>query len=362
MNIFRIGRGVSKRLHRYFSYKSIEFMYRSNIRKKCKKNKCRPLTRSQKSEIKNYYASFGLKNIDTNWHRYYTHLTGNFYKEYIPEDLFYNVIIPNINMKIMYPALMDKNILNKTFSNVLQPEIVLKNINGIFIDGIDGRFLNFEEAIEKCKQNSKMVIKPSIDSGGGKNVVIFELKGDQTDYENMSIRELVEQFQKNFIIQRYFIQHEQLSLLNPTSVNTLRIKSLIFNNKVEILDCIIRIGNINSKVDNASQGGIYCMINPNGLLEKKAYNSDGSAFLNCANGLVLEGFVIPFLNQVKEDVKHLHEQVPYFKLISWDISINEQGETVLIEYNTIGQGYSEEYGPLFGDFTNEILNGCNISV
>ena len=118
MNFYTVNRGLNKRLHNYFSYQSRKAQYRSKIKKINKDFRCRSLSTEQIKEIKDYYASFRFKNISTNWHKFNTHFSGKFYKEYIPEDLFYNVIIPNLNMVKMHPALTDKNLLSKLFKGV----------------------------------------------------------------------------------------------------------------------------------------------------------------------------------------------------------------------------------------------------
>ena len=56
-------------------------------------------------------------------------------------------------------------------------------------------------------------------------------------------------------------------------------------------------------------------------------------------------------------VRSMHIKVPYFKIISWDIAINNFNLPVFIEYNTYNQGLEIQIpnGPLFGKFTDEIL-------
>jgi hypothetical protein len=56
-------------------------------------------------------------------------------------------------------------------------------------------------------------------------------------------------------------------------------------------------------------------------------------------------------------VKSMHHVVPHFRIISWDIGLNKENQPILIEYNTIGQGVDLQIanGPLFGEFTDEIL-------
>lgn len=363
MNFYTINRGVYKRLYRYFSYQATKYSSRKEIKDKIKKLKCKPLTKAQKKEIKNYYKSFGFKNISSDWHRLFTHINGDFHKEYIPQDFFYNVVEPSLNMYSMFPALMDKNLLDKIFTNVKQPKTIVKNINGIYLDGITGNFLNFNKVVNKCKQFSNLVIKPSLESGGGKNVNIINLnKEGITDLNGLTIEQLLVKHDKNFIIQELFTQHKQMSLLNPDSVNTIRFKTLYFKGEIVHLYSVVRVGGKGVKVDNTSQGGFFCKIDSEGKLFNKGYFGNGDFTLKTDSGLLLEGFQIPNYTNIRSVVLKLHEQIPYFKMVSWDISIDELKYPNLIEFNIVGQGFSEEFGPLFGKYTNEVLKNSELKL
>jgi len=364
MNFLTINRGVLRRLHGYVSYQIIKKHYRSRAKELVKNLQCRPLSKSQIKEIKNYYASFGFKDVNTEWHRYYTYISGKFHKEYIPVDFYITVIEPYLNMKIMDPALTDKNLLNKLFENIEQAETVIKNVNGVFLDANNKRILQFSEVLDVCKKYSKLIIKPSIESGGGKDIVVFEIDGIKTDYKGMSIKEVINQYETNFLIQRYFSQHENMNSLNPSSVNTLRIITLLINDKIELISITTRVGGLGSKVDNVSSGGIWIKVKDDGLLNNIGINSKGEEVKKTCVGLKFDGFKIPNYAEIIKEVKSLHLQVPYFKLVSWDIAICSEEKPVLIEYNVFSQSIDHQgvIGPFFGEFTDEILDNCKINM
>jgi len=363
MNIYSNSRGLFKRLHSFFSYKARMLQYKNKVKKAINYLDCAPLTNSQVSEVKEYYKSLGFKNINTDWHRYFTHVSGKFYKEYMPEDLFFNVVEPNLNMNKMLPALTDKNLLEKIFNNVKQPKTIIKNINGFFYDSKTNEIIQFDEVLKICNEFSKLIIKPSMDSFGGNNIIVFKLKDNKTDYNELSVGNLIKLYKKDFIIQEFLEQHEQMSLLNQSSVNTIRSTTLLINGEVEILRDIVRIGGKDSTVDNTSKGGIWCVIKPDGILREKGYFDPGEFVLETDSKVKLEGFEIPNYQKIKKVIKHLHKQIPYFKIVSWDIAIDREGNAVLIEYNVEGQGMDGQYayGPLFREFTDEILNSCSVN-
>ncbi len=57
-------------------------------------------------------------------------------------------------------------------------------------------------------------------------------------------------------------------------------------------------------------------------------------------------------------VKHCHERMGHFRLISWDVAIGENNEPILIEAN-LRNGECDFHqlnnGPLFGELTDRVL-------
>lgn len=363
-NFYTINKGISKRLLYYFSYQSMKVLCNSKISKIAKNSNSKPLSIKQIDEIREYYSSFGFKNINTKWHKVYTHLSGEFHKEYIPEDLFYNVIIPNLNMTKMQIALTDKNLLDKLFYGTKQPDTIIKNINGIYYENKKNEIIEIKEVLNECNKCSSLIIKPSVDSGGGKDVIVFNLKNGKTDYKNLTIHDLIKLYDKDFIIQKLIKQHKQMSLLNSSSVNTLRFVTLLINGGIEILATNIRIGGRESRVDNASQGGIWCKIKKNGCLSEKGFSKSLNFVLETDSKIKLKDFKIPNYVKAIEEVKRLHVQIPHFRFIAWDLAVDSSGEIVLIEYNVRAPGIDSQVTgkPIFNKFTNEILSQCELNL
>ena len=122
----------------------------------------------------------------------------------------------------------------------------------------------------------------------------------------------------------------------------------------------MRMGVGGEKVDNASKGGIACGIDENGMLKKYAHKLTGQKFeKHPTNGFVFEGYLLPSVDKAWALVKKAHLMVPHFKMVSWDVSILENGEPIMVEAN-LAKGTSELHqfcnGPLFGDDTKKILD------
>ncbi|MCH5278289.1 MAG: hypothetical protein J1E60_00690 [Christensenellaceae bacterium] len=170
---------------------------------------------------------------------------------------------------------------------------------------------------------------------------------------------MISDIKGDIIIQKPLKQHSELNKLNSTSVNTIRILSLLSRSGVKIYYSIIRMGINGAKVDNASSGGITCGIQEDGRLKEVGYSSNGRKYEKHPSlGIKFDSIVIPNYKCAVELVKKLHPRLPHFKLISWDIAIREDAVPVLIETN-IHYGELDFHqlnkGPLFGEDTQKIL-------
>ncbi len=312
------------------------------------------LTSTQKNEIKTFFESYGFKNVNCDWHRFYTNFSGNYFKSYIPESIFANNIEPALNNKLKSEALDDKNIFDFFLGKQNLPKSIVKCTNGCYY-GDNGR-LSFQKAADVCSKYDSFIIKPSIDSGGGRGVQKIELESEEN--RKNTVEELFSTYGLDFIVQEVIKQNEILASLNPTSINSMRILTYLREDEVVILSSVIRIGRKGQVVDNQNSGGIACGIDANGVLQKFGFNKAGEKFIKSDSGIKFAGFVIPQFEDILSKVKQHHEQLPYFKLISWDATVDVNNSILIIEYNCRGQGitmHQKANGPLFGKYSDEIL-------
>ncbi|MFP4845899.1 sugar-transfer associated ATP-grasp domain-containing protein [Winogradskyella sp. PE311] len=305
-------------------------------------------------EAKSFYKSKGYKLKNADWHRFYKYASGEFHKDYLPLDIFRPIMEPNLNRKLYWPALVDKNLTSRLFEGFNQPETVVSNLNGFYY--VDDIVVSKDLAAAACaKVKTQMIIKPTVDSGQGKMVKKFTMS-------NNKINELFKSYKKDFIIQKVVEQSTKLSKLNSTTLNTLRVVSYLDKKGgVNILTSYLRIGKPGSDTDNISIGGMACAINDDGTLHKRGFihrNEGGKSDLSkTPSGILLDGYKVPNYEGVKEMVKEMHPRVPMFKIISWDIGVDKNDRPILIEYNTFYQNIDMQMftGPFFGEFTDEIF-------
>lgn len=349
----------------YYQRQLVAFNSKMNSRKIIKdilrRNNIPKLEPHEVAQAKAFYKSKGYKLKNTYWHRFYKFANGEFHKDYLPLDIFRAIIEPNINRRLYWPALVDKNLTSNIFDKFNQPETVVSNINGFYY--MDNTMVKEAIAVDACNNaKAQLIIKPTVESGQGKMVKKFTLNNEISPHNNVDIIDLFKLYKKDFIVQKVVEQSKLLSTLNPTTLNTLRVVTYLDKTgTVNVLCTYLRIGKPGSDTDNISIGGIGCSVYNDGSLHSKGFGhrKDGgkSDITTAPSGVLLEGFKIPNYTAVSKMVKQMHIIIPMFKMVSWDIGIDKNDSPILIEYNTLYQSIDMQMfmGPFLGDFTDEIL-------
>ncbi|MBO4562937.1 MAG: hypothetical protein J5772_04915 [Clostridia bacterium] len=313
------------------------------------------LSDSQKRAVQEYWKSkFPVPSTFTyQYHAFYTAATGHFDVHYIPDNLYYCLIDIRLNNRQRAKAIDNKCLYAKVFPQAKQPEIIAYRMEQNWVDK-DYCSLSEKELSELLDAEEELVLKIANESMGGKGV--FFISG--SDKSNQ-VFDLIKQNNKDVVIQKVLKQHPELAKLNPDSVNTIRHLTFIENGKAKVYSSILRMGIDNSRVDNASSGGITCGITSSGQLKPVAYAVTGKKYdLHPSSGIAFDSITVPSFEESIRFVERLHESFPLFRLISWDIAIDENGEPLLIEPNLyVGEldFHQLNNGPLFGTDQERIL-------
>lgn len=271
---------------------------------------------------------------------------------YIPDDLYYGEMLPYFSNSQFRRFGEDKCYHNVWFPDIKRPATICKNIAGVYYSP-DMAPITFDDAVSLVLSfKDECLIKPSIDSGEGR-LIKFYRSGKRS---KMEIEKDFREMGANFIMQAAVKQHEVLSRMNPTSLNSIRVVTFFFEGKVHILSCILRIGAPNAKVDNVGAGGYACPIQMSGQLSSRAVNRKAEWVEESSSGIKFADVNIPKFDKIIETVKFAHKRLAHFKLIGWDMSVDTQGDPVLIEYNTCPGANQISCGPTFGDLTEKVLD------
>lgn len=311
------------------------------------------LTSSEISEITNKWKGVSHK-LSTGYlgHRIYKTLHG-FDPNYVPSCYFYPFIMRTLNDSDAVTAFSHKGMIPTYLSQLPQPQIVVNSIRGCLFDGAF-KLISKKKAIDIIKGiNTSLIIKPSTDTSSGKNVKIINENIDHSEIES-----IINSYNDNFVIQEIVKQSISTKRFNPTSLQTLRINTLLLNNHLSIERTIMRVGGANSIVDNLDAGGFMVDIDPNGQISKYGYSLDGIKH-ESSNGYTLESYSIPNFDKVVKLAQEAHLRFPQCKLIGWDIALDENDNPLILEANL---KYPSVVGvqlcgaPFFGNRTDEVID------
>lgn len=143
----------------------------------------------------------------------------------------------------------------------------------------------------------------------------------------------------SFLIQERIKQHPQMTVLCPSTLNTIRLQTVIDKSgRSHPFGAGLRIGRIWNSVDNWAKGGVFVGINmENGTLKslgmlKPQFGT--STKKHPDTEVIFDKFEIPFYKEAESLAVKLHQLLYRCHSIGWDIAITERGP-VFIEGNGI---------------------------
>lgn len=334
----------------YLNY--IQRWQKADYKKKVKETHPPRLTQEQKDQIKAYWGD--LYDSEAAYESFYNLFTESFDPRYLPENLYYLFIDPYLNKGQAAKILDDKNLYDYILHDIRRPRTVARIVEGELYDA------SFQPISPKtffflCNGYDKIIVKPSILTSSSSGIIIL----DKEEYGKLI--SFISNLRKedNYIFQEYIEQHEELSALHASSINTIRLLSLNWKGRTIVLSGIVRMGVNGSTVDNFTVGGIAVGIQDSGRLKKYAYNLSGRKFDRHPQGEYFDNHYVP---NYQDLVKLCKSLAPRFtsvsRLISWDFAIGKDGLPILIEVNLKCGGFDFHQltnGPVFGDIAKEIL-------
>ena len=126
---------------------------------------------------------------------------------------------------------------------------------------------------------------------------------------------------------------------------------------VYIQSAVLRISSPHMPYVTVRDGGFYVEIMEDGRLNPRAFDNRGG-WTDHGRGLYDDGFVMPSMDRVYEEVRRIHPRIGHIKCVGWDFAVDDQGDPVLIEFNAFpGLGCSQTTccRPIFGEQTDWIL-------
>ena len=317
----------------------------------------KPLTDKQEHDIEEFWTAVSgtrKRFFCHDWYEIYniTEPNPDKLKYYIPNDFYYAYVDGFFSDSRRCRVLDNKEYYELLFPEVAHPKTIIRRCGGIITDS-HYQMVDSSRAIALCKAAGEVIIKPSIESWGGASIQIWNV-----DQGEAALREILNSM-PYYVVQGILGQHPTLSAIHSLSINTIRVLTFIFEGQVHVLSKVLRMGAGTSRLDNASAGGMFCGVTPDGFLKDKAYDLYRRCYDQHPNGAQFAGVKLPSIDLICEQVKMLAPRLATAtRIVSWDYGVEEDGTPVLVEANLTMGGVNVHQvanGPIFGDMTEHVL-------
>ncbi len=305
-----------------------------------------------RQDVLPYWKKFGI-TPKRFWFEYYGSRDHIMDPRFIPADIYYNEILPYINDGQQRPGLTNKAYLEYLFSDVKQPETVILKIEGTYYDK-DRNIIDEEKAAAFCLERSgRLFLKVTFGTSGGGGIWVIS----PSEMSAGDIRKVFDEAGASFIVQEEIIQHPAFDKLNTSSVSTIRVISLLLEDKVYIESATLRVGSPNTPYVKVYDGGFNTEILEGGKLHPRVYSDNGKWFDN-GKSLFDDSFTVPSLDRIYDEVRRIHPRMGHFKCIGWDFAVDLNGDPIMIEQNvfpSLGCAQITRCKPIFNERTDWIL-------
>lgn len=207
-----------------------------------------------------------------------------------------------------------------------------------------------EEVLRHAISTGRLVVKPA-DSCGGRGVQLLACTSE------VEWRKTLEDF-KGQVVEECIRQDERMARWNPSSVNTVRVNTILRNGEVRIFTSFLRTGRAGSFVDNGLQGGIFANIDTfDGRINTDAYDEHPTNYpLHPDSGVPFSGERIPQWRELIDLCGRMARSMPGMTYIGWDMALTPDGwEPVeanrgefIAQQITLGRGLLQEFKQVCG--------------
>ena len=234
------------------------------------------------------------------WLHVYSAVTGEFREGWLPENYYYNVVVPKVNGE--YRRLSRLRGCNRIlFGGTAFPDLGY-TVNGIFYDS-EFQPVPWERMATYLSERAESVVFKADSSGWGRGIHFM----DSATVQPEAVRRL-----GNGVIQRRVVQHEVFDLFMPSSVATMRFGTVIGDDgRPSVRAAYLRFGRAaHSHVLAANQVRVAVGLT-DGRLAPEGFLSDWTPVdRHPDTGQVFDGHAIPQIGKCVATVLDLHARSP----------------------------------------------------
>lgn len=352
-------------MNEYFVEK--EFLSKNNINsdskfyKKFKKaNLLEDMDQDVIDEIHKYWQKHLNKKIDPTTGLAFYNLTGKVEPRVISQIEFNTDVWLMLNDQNKFAFYEDKNVYDLLIESEQAPDTLLKRVNGQYFDNNSQTISRGDAFRMFLTIREDIIVKESTaNDAKGVDKVYYRKNGLYLNNKKVNLKNIEDVWGENIIIQRVIKQHPMMAEPHKHSVNTFRMITLRYNNKINYVLTYAKFGVDGSIKDNEADF-VGVPISEEGVFEDYAMDYKGRMYkVHPTTGFKFKDLgKVPNFHEYIELIKRLHDKILHQNYVTWDIAMGADGKPVFIEMNFRGaiwfyQFISEK--PLFGDFTEDIL-------
>ena len=220
----------------------------------------------------------------------------------------------------------DKSCAGQIMSGMAFPATILYRTGGEFY-APDRRHITADEALALLRPYDEAVFKQSVGGYHGHGIRLVRAE----EYAGVLLTH-----GPDYLVQERVRQHADLARFNPTSVNIVRVTTLLWQGELYILGGILRVGAPGAFCDHENRDGktyLSIPLTEDGDILPRACDVDyGHVYGDC-HGVALGGR-FPAYDRIRALVLREHGRWPQYGIIGWDITVDEAGQVVCMEFNT----------------------------
>ena len=272
---------------------------------------------------------------------------------FMPTDFYYAEIMPYICNAQQWRGLTNKAYVEYIFSDVKQPRTVILKSEGAYLDE-KRNLISEDKAVALClERKTDLFVKVSSGTSGGSGISIIKATDSTAD----DVRKIFRATDPSFIVQEKVDQHPVLDSINSNSISTIRILSLLMDDKVYIESAALRIAGPDTPFMKIYDDGVTTEILEDGRLHPRVFSDLGKWYDN-GRGYFDDSLKVPAMDKIYEEVRRIHPRVGHFKCVGWDFAVDREGNHLLLEYNAypaLGCTQITRCKPVFNERTDWIL-------
>lgn len=280
------------------------------------------------------------------WLYVYSAMQGEFKKGWIPDNYYGERIVGDMRDEFVDLSSLN-HLSNRVLSTKKLPDLLYYN-DGLFICPDSYNIVSSEEAYKLLFNNNEKVIFKINNSSQGRGIRFYDRNNWSVDSSNL----------ENGVFQKIIKQHDFFDGIFPHPGATVRITTeLDSTGRVAVRAAYLRLGRSNNNslskhVQCSNEVKVAINLETGELFETGLMSDWSSIKFHPDTNVKFKGLIIPGFSEACLEVEKLHSNYPFIACLGWDVSINNECEVEVMEWNG---GHNEIkfseaiHGPCFVD-------------